>query len=169
MMGFKQVIDQFKQKHAQGVSLDVLPLLVNDLVSNGLDISKLDGSFYTEVAKEIYGDSNKEALGYAIEALFLLSQMVPAPKPNVQESPRVVSAPTKPAKVIDKRETAIIEDDIIKTDHLVASMPSEDEEGDPFYIPPEERIDLRPEDMAPIQYDEEYCKLLGIDPKSRKA
>ena len=37
----------------------------------------------------------------------------------------------------------------------------EDDEGDPYYTPPEERIDLKPEDCAPMQYDEEFCAKIG--------
>lgn len=161
MMGFKQVVDQFKQKYAQGVSLDVLPLLMNDLVLNGLDASKLDPNFYNELAKEIFGDKDKEALGYAVDALFLLSQVIPVQK---QESQSKIAP-----KITDVRTEAIVEDEIVKTDHLVATMPSEDDEGDPYYVAPEDRIDLRPEDFAPMEYDEEFCKLLGIDTKSRQA
>jgi predicted transcriptional regulator len=58
---------------------------------------------------------------------------------------------------------AKVEGDIITTDHLIFNIPSEDEEGDPYYIPPEERIDLKPEDCAPIEYDLEFCKLIGVD------
>ena len=163
MMGFKQVIDQFKQKHAQGVSLDVLPHLMNELVANGLDISKLDSSFYTELVKEIYGDKNKEALTYVVDAIFLLSQVIPVPT----ATPKPVAEQPKP-KVIDKRVDAIIENDIVKTEHLVDSMPNEDDEGDPFYIAPEDMIPLRPEDFAPVEYDDAFCKLLGVDPRNRK-
>ena len=55
MMGFKQVIDQFKQKHTQGISLGVLPYLVNELVANGLNAGKLDNNFYTELALKMDG------------------------------------------------------------------------------------------------------------------
>lgn len=66
------------------------------------------------------------------------------------------------------RHEAIWIDGIVKADHLVETMPDEDDEGDPYYIAPEECINLNPEDFAPMEYDLEFCKLLGVDPYNRK-
>lgn len=63
---------------------------------------------------------------------------------------------------------AIYADGIVKTEHLVTTMPDEDDEGDPYYIPPEECISLKPEDFAPMEYDLDFCKSLGVDPSGLK-
>lgn len=159
MMDFKTVVAQFKSKHLQAgkqLSFSLLPLLMNELIANGLNISHANGQFYQELAEELFNEEPKELQLYAIDALVLCGQSIPAPKAALQ--------PKKEAPKVE----AIIENDIIRTEHLVNDIPNEDDEGDPFYIPPEERINLRPEDFAPMEYDEEFCKLAGIDISKRQ-
>ena len=152
MMEFKQAITDFKAKHAQAgkhMGFSLLPLLMKDLVDRGLNISSVDGKFYQSLAAEIFDGESKDLQIDAMDALILLGKMIPAPK--VEEIKPVVKATTE----------AIIENDIIRTDHLVDNIPNEDDEGDPFYIPPEERLNLRPEDCEPAHIDHEFMALIG--------
>ena len=59
------------------------------------------------------------------------------------------------------RDAIIDENGLIRTEHLVYDMPDEDDEGDPLYTPPEERINLKPEDCASMEYDEDFCARIG--------
>ncbi len=65
---------------------------------------------------------------------------------------------------LKKGKDAIVDENgSIHTEHLINDIPDEDDEGDPLYTPPEKRIFLKPEDCAPMKYDLEYCKMLGLD------
>ncbi len=152
MMEFKQIIDNFKAKNAQAgkhLGFSLLPLLMKDLVANGLNISHADGKFYQDLAAEVFSSESKDLQIDALDALMLLGRMIP-PVPQVIEK--------KPALKVAE---AIVEDDIIRTDHLVDNIPNEDDEGDPFYIPPEERLNLKPEDCEPAHIDHEFMALIG--------
>lgn len=157
-MEFKQVIDNFKATHVQAgkqMGFSLLPLLVQELIKNGLDVSHMPGKFYQELAIEIFG-SNIKIQSHAVDALALLTQIVPLPATNPEMGDK--------SKVAQKRVTVpsvIIEDDIVKTEHLVDNIPDEDEEGDGLYTPPEESLTLSPDDIEPTQRDEEFCRLIG--------
>lgn len=154
MMEFKQIIDNFKAKNVQAGKLlgfSLLPLLMKDLVANGLNISHADGKFYQDLAAEVFSGESKDLQIDAVDVLVLYGRMIPAaPQAVVEEKP----APKAVAE-------AIVEDDIIRTDHLVDNIPNEDDEGDPFYIPPEERLNLKPEDCEPAHIDHEFMALIG--------
>lgn len=164
MMDLKLSVDQFKSKHLQAgkqLGFSLLPLLFEELIQNGLNVSHADGQFYQDLAAELF--ENRELQLYAIDFMALIGQTIPNPK--VADKPI-----TNPVVVEVKKNTptATIENDIVRTDHLMNNIPHEDDEGDPFYIPPEERLSLRPEDMRPMQYDEEFCKLIGVDTSKRQ-
>ncbi len=151
MMEFKQIIDNFKAKYAQAgthLGFSLLPLLIKDLVDNGLNFSVVDGKFYQTLVSEVFSGESQEMHVDAIDALMLLGQLIPLPK--VTEAPQ-----------IENKKEAIVEDDIIRTDHLVDNIPKEEDEGDPLYTAPEDIIPLRPEDFAPMEYDEEFCAKIG--------
>jgi hypothetical protein len=95
---------------------------------------------------------------YAVEALFLLGQSIPLPK---QVEQPIAAPKTEEIKKVKKFEDAAVIDGIIITEHLVNNIPSEDEEGDPLYTAPEDRINLRPEDFKPKEYDEDFCARIG--------
>lgn len=157
-MDYKPIIQQFKAKLPEGpTEPTVLILLMKELVDNGLVATDISGNFYQEVATEFFQSNNPAFIGNIADALILLSQTVPLPK--------VVEVPVETPKKNKTASVAVIENDIVRTEHLVASMPNEDDEGDPYYIPPEERIALRPEDCDPVQYDEEFCAFIGANIK----
>lgn len=162
MMDFKTVVSQFKAKQSEAgkpMVFSLLPLVMAKLIENGLNVSHMTATFYQELAAELFGDKPLELQLYAVDALALLGNSIPAPK--VVEEQEVL----KPKPVVKE---AIVIDYIIKTDHLVDNIPDEDDEGDPFHTPPEERISLRPEDLAPLEYDEDFCKLIGVDTSKRQ-
>jgi hypothetical protein len=55
MMDYKLLTSQFKAKHLQaGNQLDfsLLPLLVEELIEKGLNVSHVSGKFYQELAEK---------------------------------------------------------------------------------------------------------------------
>lgn len=160
-MEFKQVVQKFKAEHLKAGEVfpfSLLPLLMADLIKHGLTIEQTNGKFYQELADEIFDTDTQEIKSYGIDVLFILNQSVPAPIPVE------IKQEVKQVRAVE----ALVDDGIIRTDHLTDNIPNEDDEGDPFYIPPEERIELRPEDCAPMEYDEEFCKLIGVKPDRYK-
>jgi hypothetical protein len=160
MMELKQIVQNFKNEHIKAdedFPFSLLPLLMDHLVKNGLNISHLNGQFYQDLAGEIFSKDDLELKSYGVDALFVAAQNVPHPKVTTVEK-----------VVVKPKVEAIVVDDIIRTDHLVDNIPNEEDEGDPFYTPPEERLDLRPEDCAPMHYDEEFCASIGVDPARYK-
>jgi hypothetical protein len=152
MMDFKLLTSQFKDKHKQAgttLGFSLLPLLMEYFVDNGLNISHAGGKFFQEIAAELF--DNRELQLYAIDYMILISNNIPIPA--VQEQ--------SVKKVANPALEAVIEDDIVRTDHLTTNIPYEDEDGDPLYTPPEDRINLRPEDCEPMQYDEDFCARIG--------
>ena len=161
MMEFKQIVQNFKGEHLKAdevLPFSLLPLLVDVLVQAGLDRSQTNGKFYQELAAEIADKEDLRVQSYMIDALFVLNQKIPLPKQIVQE---------KPVEKEKPKVEAIVEDDIIRTDHLTDNIPHENDEGDPLYTPPEERINLRPEDFKPKQYDEVFCNRIGATKERR--
>lgn len=158
-MEFKQVVQRFKAEHLKAGEVfpfSLLPLLMADLVKHGLTIEHTNGKFYQELADVIFDTDNQDVKSYGIDALFILNQSVPS-------TVKIDNIEVKQVSAVE----ALVDGDIIRTDHIV-DIPSEEDEGDPFYIPPEQRIDLRPEDCAPMDYDEEFCKSIGVKPDRYK-
>ena len=148
---------QFKTRHLEAekpLGFSLLPLFMSELIANGLDISHVNGIFYQEIAEELFKDDGQEIQMYAIDAMILLGQSIPLPTKTAEPPPPLAL----PKKVI--KYEAKIENNIITTDHLT-DIPEEDDEGDPLYTPPEDRINLRPEDCAPMEYDEDFCARIG--------
>jgi DNA-binding MarR family transcriptional regulator len=84
---------------------------------------------------------------------------------SISKSDKVVGERSQSS---NKREAITDEYGVIRTEHLVSDMPDEDDEGDPYYIPPEDRLNLKPEEIAPMTYDEDFCKLIGADTSKYK-
>ncbi len=157
MMEFKQVITNFKARHVlagKQMGFSLFPLLILDLVKNGLNITQMQGKFSQELVIEIFGGDLKFQ-NHAMDYLAVLAQSIPLPPASNPEMGY------KPKSIPKKDYDAIIEDDIVKTEHLVDNIPNEDEEGDGLYTPPEESITLNPDDIEPTQRDVEFCKLIG--------
>lgn len=156
-MDVKQVVQTFKNEHLKAEEVfpfSLLPLLVEQLIKNGLRVEDLTGVFYQTLAAEIF-DKEKEIQSYGVDYLMLLCKTALF----IKKAEKI----EQPVKQQPKTMEAIVDNGIIRTDHLVDNIPDEDDEGDPYHIAPEERIDLRPEDCAPVDYDEEFCKLVGGD------
>lgn len=153
-MEFKQIIDNFKATHVSAgkeMGFSLLPILMIELMKNGLNISHMSGQFYQELTSEIFNGDAKLQL-YVVDYVALLAELLPLPAiPEVKE---LKSNPKQ-------NHSAVIEDNIVKTEHLIYNIPKEDEEGDPYYIPPEERLTLNPNDIEPTQQDVEFSKSIG--------
>lgn len=133
-------LEEFKKLYTRDLDIEIRSDPTNNIVSA---VSQT-----LEVTKS---NNQRFALAWAAKRLEQKSTQITEAMPKQDN----ISQTSK------KHRDAIVDGDRIITEHLSYDIPSEDDEGDPYYIPPEERINLKPEDCAPMQYDEEFCSRIG--------
>ena len=165
-MEFKQVIDQFKNEHiADGESLLIskLPILVNNLKVSGLNRTQATAQYYVSLVSYLCPSDVKKVQLMIVENLLFLSRVLALPKEETEPVNEV-----KKEKLVVKKEIALKgnqaierEDGGLSTEHLVIDIPKEEDEGDPFFVPEDQRLTLKREDIKPMQYDQEICDMIG--------
>lgn len=164
MMDYIQVVDEFKNRHVRtglDLSLSLLPILINDLVVAGIDISITDGSFYQALSKELCGQESAELQSYVTDLLIFCGRVVPVKQKTEVKPPLPAPTVVRPVIALKGKEASVDVNGIIRTEHLTDNIPREEDEGDPFYIAPDQIINLSPEDFAVMEYDDEFCDLIG--------
>jgi hypothetical protein len=166
-MGLDSIVDNFKTtniKPGKVLGFSLLPLLIKELIDAGLDDTALSGSFYKELASKLFEGECEEVVILGMESLMFLGKMIP-PKQVLEavSKPQAVVLNVAPPVTVPKKSSpqAIMDGVLIRTEHLSDNIPDEDEEGDPFYISPEDQISLKPEDCAPMEHDDEFCAMIG--------
>ena len=166
-MDFSQAINTFKKEYirpGEVLRLSLLPVLIDYLRASGLDFSMASGEFYQELSRDICSTESAELQSYVTDLLQFCGRVLTLSPKRTAASPAIKSKPLPKEPVALNGKQALQEEDgSFTTEHLTDDIPTEDSEGDPFFVPEDQRLTLKPEDISPMKYDKEFCEMMGIE------
>jgi hypothetical protein len=166
MMDYRQVFEQFKKQYikAEGVfDFGLFPLLFLELKNYGADKNIATADFAKDFIEIFLKGAKMPVLHGAVEYIGHYSVlMLPAAPIVKKETPVVITE----APVKNKPAEPVVQEQPVKKNKGVgidyhSPIPREEDEGDPLYTPPEERIDLKPEDCADPVTDWDFLKRIN--------
>jgi len=161
-MDHKPIFDQFKNQYIEpgGVfPFNLFSVLFLELRNYGVSQEDITEQFAKDFI-EMFLSNEKTGLKLkAIQYMNHYSDLLP--KLTVLKQTAIKTAGDAPA-------TVHVEDKVVQTKNVVTQqvnddhIPTEEEEGDPLFTPEDQKINLKPEDCAPKQYDWEFVRRIGV-------
>ena len=166
-MDFSRAVDTFKKEYVRPgevLRLSQLPILIDYLKASGLDFATASGEFYQELSRNICSSESSELQSYVVDLLQFCGRSLTINTKRKEESPAIKNKSISQEPIALGGKQALQEEDgSFTTEHLTDDIPAEDSEGDPFFVPEDQRLTLKPEDISPMKYDRDFCEMMGIE------
>jgi hypothetical protein len=155
MMDCKRIFELFREQYmkaGESFSFSLFPILFSELKKYGVDRSAVTDQFAKDFHSILLPNAKTSVLLHSIEYISHYSALTLTAK-------AVKTAPVAPVEV-EKQPTPVVSTvkavkSTVDIDYD-SPIPREEDEGDPLYTPPEDRLDLKPEDCADAVTDWEF-------------
>ena len=154
-MDYISILKKFKQERTESGDVfpyDSLIFLMHDLKKNGMSIELFNNDFYKKLVEIVFPEQDKGIHFYLIGDFYHLTKIFEfAKQPETQQT-----------NEIPQESTKTIKEEVVFQDGLDDRIPSEEEEGDGLYMPPEECISVNVDEMPRYTVDWDVAETFGL-------